>query len=120
MPDNEYYSFNDDAVNNALAAARQLHENVDLRAVAEIPRLAGPTSLLAECITVTINNNRVCLNLPLGLPSFCLPIPIHVPNGTVAQACIRICTFFGIPTGACVSITVAGQTVASQCFGFGC
>jgi hypothetical protein len=120
MPDNEYHSFSDEAVNNALEPARSLHADVNLREVAEIPTLASPTSLLAECISVTINNNRVCLNLPLGLPRICLPIPIHIPDGSVAQACLRICTFFGIPTGACVSIVVAGQTVASQCFGFGC
>jgi hypothetical protein len=117
----EYYSFSDEAISSAIEAARQPHERKDLLAITEISTTENPNlEILAECISVTVNNRRVCLRLPLGLGSVCIPVPFHVGNGTVAQACISICTTWGIPTGACASIRVGGTTVARQCFGFGC
>jgi hypothetical protein len=120
MTQSEHYSFSDEAISRALEAARQPHEGADLRAITEISTSQSPLTLLAECITVTTRNHQVCLDLPLGLGSHCLPIPFDIPDGTVAQACIDICTTLGIPTGACGRVVVGGVTVVKQCFGVGC
>jgi hypothetical protein len=118
----EYYSFSDEAISSALEAARKPHEGKDLAAAtADLSTSEGAQlEILAQCISVRVNNNRVCLSLPLGIGSICIPIPFHVGNGTVAEACISICTTWGIPTGACASIRVGGTQVVRQCFGFGC
>jgi hypothetical protein len=116
----EYHSFSDEAVSSALEAARRPHEGRDLRAVTEISSSESPMRILAECISITVNNHQVCLNLPLGLGSACLPVPANIPSGTAAQACLRICTIFGIATGVCVQVIVGGVVIVEQCFGFGC
>lgn len=114
----EYASFSDEAVSGALEAARRRFEGRDLQAAAQISALdAGELRMLAECISVTVSGNQVCLNLPLGLGNACLPIPFNVPNGTVAQACLSICTTFGIPTGVKVQVIVGGITIVEQTFG---
>ena len=115
-----YHSFDDEAVSRTLEAAKQPHQETDLQAVTEISPAARPLSLTAACISVVTTNNRVCLNLPLGLGSVCIPIPFHIPDGTVVQACLDICTIWGIPTGACIRISFEGQQIVRQCFGFGC
>jgi hypothetical protein len=115
--DDEYYSFDDEAVSSALEAARQPYEATDLQAIAEISSESGELSVLAQCISVTVRNRRVCLNLPLGLPRVCIPIPVNIKDGTAAQACLSICTFWGIPTGACVRVVVGGVVVVKRCFG---
>jgi hypothetical protein len=121
MPDNnDFHSFDDKMISDTLEAARQLHGDLDLRAVTEVPANAGPVSLHAGCVSVTVRNHRICLNLPLGFGSHCLPIPLHVPNGTAASVCLNICTFLGVPTGVCVRVNAGGHAVAKQCFGFGC
>lgn len=117
MTEPEYHSFSDEAVSSALEAARQPYEETDLHAATEISTTENPLEVLAQCISVTVRNNRVCLNLPLGLGSRCIRIPINIPNGTAAQVCLTICTFLGIPTGVRVRVTVAGQTVVNQAFG---
>ena len=115
----EYYSFSDEAVSSALEAARRPHEGRDLRAITEISTSVSPhRTLLAECISITVSNNQVCLNIPLGVGNICIAIPFNVPNGTVTQACLSICTIWGIPTGVCVSIDVGGAEIVKQCFGF--
>lgn len=62
-------------------------------------------------------NHKVCLNLPLGLGSVCLPIPISFPDGTVGKACLSICNHI-VPTGVTVTIDIAGQQFAKQSFGW--
>jgi hypothetical protein len=117
----EYYSFSDEDISSVLQAARQPYEERDLRAITEISTLESPNlTLLAQCISVTVNNHRVCLNLPLGIGRRCIRLPFNIPNGTAAQACLSICTIFGIPTGVCVRVRIGGVTVVNQCFGFGC
>lgn len=120
MTQPEHYSFSEEAISGALETARQAHEGTDLRAITEISTSHSPITLLAECINVTTRNHQVCLDLPLGLGSACLPIPFNIPDGTIAQACLDICTTLGIPTGVCVRVVVGGVTVVRQCFGFGC
>lgn len=115
----EIYSFSDQAVQGALETAKRPYDQERLRGLAESssPTQIGELSVLAECISVTVGDNEVCINLPLGLGSHCIPIPISFPNGTAAQACLSICTTWGIPTGAKVSVIIAGVTVVSQGFG---
>ncbi|WP_345907708.1 hypothetical protein [Sphingomonas sp. UBA4815] len=60
-------------------------EGVDLAA-------SGELSVRSECISVAVQNHQICLKLPLGFGSICLPIPTPFPDGTAAQACLDICT----------------------------
>lgn len=71
----------------------------------------------ATCISVEVENGKVCLKLPLGIGSVCLPIPSWIPNGTAAQACIDICTTWGIPTGVKVSVSALGKVIVQQSWG---
>ncbi len=73
----------------------------------------------ATCIGIRTANNRVCLRLPV-VGNVCLRLPIPVPSGTLAQGCISVCKTWGVPTGACLSVRVAGRQIARKCFGFGC
>jgi hypothetical protein len=64
-------------------------------------------------VTIT-PDHQACLNLPV-VGNVCIPVPDFIPAGSVAQACIDICThgIFGIdiPTGACVTLDVGGEQV---------
>ena len=113
------YSFSEEAVANAIEAARKTHENNNFLAEGESPTLDSKACMLvsAECISVTIENHSVCINLPLGLGKHCISVPISIPSGTAGKACLDICTTWGIPTGVKVSVIVAGVTVVSQSFG---
>lgn len=115
----ETYSFSNEAVQGALDAAKSHYDLTMMQSLAESssPTQIGELSILAECISVTIGDHKVCINLPLGLGRHCIPIPVRFPDGTAAQACLSICTTWGIPTGVKVSVIVAGVTIVSQGFG---
>ncbi|WP_417727603.1 hypothetical protein [Roseovarius sp.] len=117
----QFHEFDHGAVEAALDAARRRHEENDaaknLTARSAVPAGGGHVALAAQCIAVTVENNKVCLNLPLGFGKHCFPLPVSIPNGTAAEACLDICTKFGIPTGIKVYIKVAGNTVLSETFG---
>ena len=116
----EFHSFDDKAVSEALEAAREPYQGQDLMALgadSAIRQSSGELHVLAQCIGVSVQERRVCLNLPLGFGSACLPIPINIPDGTAAQACLGICTTWGFPTGLRVSVIVAGISIVSQTFG---
>jgi hypothetical protein len=74
----------------------------------------------ATCVTVGTAGGRVCLRLPV-VGNVCLPLPIPVPSGTLARACVSVCTKgfgpFKAPTGACLAVSVAGRQIARKCFG---
>lgn len=115
----ELYKFSDEAVNGAISTVRNHYADADLmslRAVDSLPD-AGELSILAECITVKVEDNKVCIDLPLGLGKECLPIPISIPNGEVGKACLSICTTWGIPTGVKVIVKIGGVEVVSKKFG---
>ena len=80
---------------------------------------ATGVSQSASCVSLRIVNRRVCLRLPV-VGNVCLPIPIPVPSGTLAQGCASVCKTWGIPTGACLSVRIGGRQIARKCFGFGC
>ena len=112
----EYHSFDEEAVSATLQAARQPFEGTDVQSVTEISQAdKGELEIRAACLEIVSSNHRVCLNLPLGLGSVCIPLPFDLPDGTAVQACLDIRTFFGIPTGVCVRLLVAGQQIVRKC-----
>ena len=115
----KHAEFSRDAVNNALAAAKAHNKAVGLATVdADMNILHGGEFVVnAECISVTVQNHQVCLNLPLGIGSICLPIPISIPDGTAAQACLDICTTWGFPTGVRVTVSALGHVIIEKSFG---
>ncbi|MGF1748638.1 hypothetical protein [Vibrio cionasavignyae] len=69
------------------------------------------------CVSADIDNQgKVCIDIPV-VGKQCIPVKTPFPSGTAAKACIDVCTKFGIPTGACATVTVLGQRVAKECFG---
>jgi hypothetical protein len=78
-------------------------------------RVPSTAAAAGACISVTVNNGQVCLNIPI-YGSVCISVPSWVPNGTAAEACIDICSKF-LPCGVKVTLTVAGVVVASQSWG---
>ena len=94
-----------------------LFEGRDLRAVSDVSALdGGELELRAACISIDSRNNKVCLKLPLGIGQVCIPVPFDIPDGSVVRACLSIRTKWGIPTGVCVKLYVAGEKIASKCF----
>ena len=114
-----YPSFDEEKIHHALEAASRHNDTVGARTADGQPNIlgGGEYAALAECISVTVSNNKICLNLPLGIGSVCIPIPISVPDGTAPQACLSICTTWGIPTGVKVTVSVAGVTIVTKSFG---
>lgn len=113
--------FSSKAIGQALEAAQRHSKALQTTAVKGQTNLAeGGLKVSAQCISVTVQNGQVCLNLPLGIGSVCLPVPTWVPNGTAAQACLDICTKWGIPCGVEVTVSVAGQQVVQKGFGCSC
>lgn len=112
------HTFDEEKVEATIEAARAhyAHKLAKAPAIAEPVTAEGPLSLLAECISVTVEDGKICLKVPVA-GSICIPIPVQFPNGTAAQACLHICSKFGIPTGVCVTVTILGSQVARQCFG---
>jgi len=113
-----YPQFDDKHVEAALEAARNYHDVEALQGKRRAlePMDDGHLSISAGCISVTVQNGQVCLNLPLGIGSICLPIPSTFPSGTAAQACISICTTWGIPTGVRLTISIAGIVIINKTF----
>ncbi len=113
-----YNEFDNEAIEAALEAAGR---HSDVFSVKASPNSdlsdTGEFEIHAQCIKVTVEDHKVCLSLPLGIGKVCLPIPVNIPNGTAAEACIKICTTLGIPTGVKVYVKVAGVTIISKKFG---
>jgi hypothetical protein len=123
MEDQEYASFDEKEVEEALSLAADYQAENNVSASAGTLALTaddGSLSIATQCISVTVRNRRVCLRLPLGIGNVCLPVPSFIPNGRVAQACLRICTRFGIPCGVQVTVSVAGQVIVRKGFGCSC
>lgn len=117
----ERYSFSDEAISRALEAARAAYPSPPRDARAQISTTQSPNlRSIGDCVDLRSGESEVCLDLPLGLGSVCIPLPFDLPDGVAAQACLYICTTWGIPTGVSVRVTVGGFTVADQSFGWGC
>ncbi|HXH16132.1 MAG TPA: hypothetical protein VNJ10_08370 [Sphingomonas sp.] len=115
-----HYDFDAKAIDSVLEAARNNSSTMNLASINHETDLSkgGKLTLGATCVSVTVQNGKVCLNLPFGFGSVCLPIPSIIPSGTAGQACLDICTTWGVPTGIKVTVTIAGKTVVQQTFGF--
>lgn len=113
-----YHEFNQQEVSALIEAAKNHYDREALATSGpEAADQATPLILGETCIEVTVEDGKICLKLPIVNRDICIPIPDFIPNGTVAKACLKICTTFGIPTGACVTITALDRTIANQCFG---
>lgn len=121
MANSNFPGFSRDAVNQALEAAqRHSKERMPATTSDEMELQDGALKISAQCISVTVQNNQVCLNLPLGIGSVCLPIPSGFPNGTACQACLDICTKWGIPCGVEVTVSIAGHIIVKKGYGCSC
>jgi len=80
---------------------RAHHEQLGLAAMdaSGSSTAVGRLSLSGGCISVTVEAEKVCLNLPLGYEKYCFPISVKFSNGTTAEARINIFTTWDIPTG---------------------
>lgn len=113
--------FDANVIDQSLEAAQRHGKSLKAAAANHELSLAdGALKVSAQCISVTVQNGQVCLNLPLGIGNVCLPIPSWIPNGTAAQACLDICTKWGIPCGVEVTVSVAGQRIIQKGFGCSC
>lgn len=125
MADDTVHTFDEQAVQSAIETARASHQEsagasaTESSAAEAAPNLTdtGAMEIAAQCISVTVANRKICVNLPLGIGKVCLPVPPFVPNGQAAQACISVCTTFGIPTGVRLTVSVAGQVILRKTFG---
>jgi hypothetical protein len=121
-PTPQVYDFDNQAIQEAVDAAREAAaEQVqiasgDPTALDLTAGQASEVTIQAACISVTVSNRRVCVNLPFGFGQACLPIPISIGEGTSARACLDVRTFLGIPTGVCVSVHVGQSQVVRKCF----
>jgi hypothetical protein len=113
-----YHEFDEKEIASALEAAREFYDDETLAMSAEVSTYDdGHLSMSAGCISVAVDNGRICLRLPLGIGRVCVPIPRSIPNGTAAQACLSICTTWRIPTGVRLTIRIAGNTIVRKNFG---
>ena len=114
-----HYDFDSKAIDSALEAAKGHSATLQSSAINHQTDISsgGKLTVSASCISVTVENGKVCLNLPFGFGSVCLPIPSIFPSGTAGQACLDICTTWGIPTGIKVTVSIAGKTIVQQTFG---
>lgn len=114
-----YYSFSEEAISNAIEAAKNTHKETQLNATKSDFNVhrGGCMLVAAECVKVTTEGHSVCVELPLGFGKHCFNLPVSIPSGSVGQACLSICTTWGVPTGVKVSVVIAGITVVSQSFG---
>jgi hypothetical protein len=113
-----YPEFDSKQIEAALEAARNFHDIETLHAKRKAldPADDGHLSISGGCLSVTVQNGRVCVNLPLGIGSVCVPIPSSFPSGTAAQACIHVCTTWGIPTGVRLTVSIAGIVIVNKTF----
>ena len=122
MPDkSDFHAFDEKAFSETLAAQAQSDALGATEAQGQpLANLAesGEMFLAAQCISVTVKNNQVCLNLPKPISkSVCLPVPKFIPNGQKIEACIGICYTWKIPTGVKVTLTFNGKLIAQKSWG---
>lgn len=73
----------------------------------------GHLHFLSECISVKVEDHQVCLEIPV-IGEVCIPVPSFIPNLTVGQACLELCTTFGIPTGVKVTLEILSFKVTKS------
>lgn len=117
----DYVKFSDEAVENSMRSAEAGDSLFSERSLNDKPIEDVVYALRAECLKVNVTNKGVCVGLPLSLGDVCIPIPIGIDIGTVAEACLDIyykkILGIKIPAGVEVSVYVAGRLVANIKFG---
>ncbi|MBD2099306.1 hypothetical protein [Leptolyngbya sp. FACHB-261] len=78
---------------------------------------APESYILADCVSVTVKDNKVCLELPLDLGKKCIDLPDWVPNGEAARACVSVKRKWRVPVGVNLCVYVAGEEVACAYYG---
>ena len=110
-----HHKFDEEHINQALEAVKAHYAD---RPAAEFSTpQETELAISGGCISLKVENGQVCVELPLGFGKVCLPIPIRFPDGTVAEACLHICTTWGIPTGVKVTVSIGGVTIVTKTFG---
>ncbi|WP_137863419.1 MULTISPECIES: hypothetical protein [unclassified Sphingomonas] len=116
-----YADFDQSKINAALEAARE-HAGAGADTALESAGLstmdiyaATEFAVSAGCISVKSQNGKVCLNLPL-VGNYCLPVPSWIPSGAELQACISLCTTWGIPTGVKLTVSFNGSVIFTKKF----
>lgn len=125
----QFHEFDAKAVGDALAAVRSFDDGGMAEAAmaggtgvaaAGAKKLAfadtGEMFVAAQCISVAVQNGKICLNLPL-VGKVCLPIPKFVPNGKAVEVCFGVCTTWKVPTGVKVTVSLAGKVILTKSFG---
>lgn len=71
---------------------------------------------LAQCISLEVEDHKVCVKLPLGLGKQCIDVPDWIPNGEAARVCLSI-NFIGVlPRGVKICVYVANQEIVCKNF----
>lgn len=87
----------------------------NLQSVDALSHRTAEFAVLAECISVTVENGKVCIKLPLNLGKECINVPDWIPDGEAAKACLSIVykRVLGvkIPVGVKVCLYVANQEI---------
>ena len=78
------------------------------RKVTNVARLAD----LSKCVSVVVRDNEICLEIPF-IGDLCVELPIPVPDGEVAEACVEL----KFPACVRITVTVLGRTVVDEEFG---
>lgn len=116
-----YVSFDQSKIDAALEAAREHageHGGNVLTANALTdfdPHLGGEYSVSGGCVSVTVESGKVCVDLPL-VGKYCLPVPSWIPSGAELQACVSLCTTWGVPTGVKLTVSFNGTTIFTKSF----
>ena len=114
-----YAKFDEKLIEAALEAAQRhndlsgfssIHPGMEVHA-------GGEFSVSGGCISVTVKDHKVCIELPLGFRKYCLPVPNWIPNGSELRACIDICTTWGVPTGLKLKVSFDGSVIFTKTFG---
>jgi hypothetical protein len=117
----ETFSFSQERIDSVLRTFENEQISAQIGAAATSSEKTADVTIAAECISVTVQNGEVCLNLPLGLGSQCIDIPDWVPNGEAARACLSIkyrrVLGVKIPTGVKACVYVADTEVACVEYG---
>jgi hypothetical protein len=99
-----------DRLTSVVGAIREVDSS--LYSCSRPPRLA----VMSDCATVTISDGHASLNVPYA-GNVSISVPSWVPNGTVAEACYKVCKSVGVPCGVEVWVNALGQEVASKSWG---
>ena len=110
----EYHSFSEEKVQEAISSARSHYAGESERE--EISNDNGRLQTFAECLTLQICDNKLCLDLPFELGKICIPTPI-LCDGKPVEVCVYVCTFWGIPTGVVIVISCDGIVIARKVVG---